>query len=326
VKTIWSSIPALIVIGAVLIPLGIYALLGVGEKILTGLSPNWALRWRPWLWLAIPMLVVAVVLVYPLVVTIFYAFRNAKSSDWTGLRNFTWAFSGDMMSVISNSLLWLVALPVGTVLLSLTAAVLFDRVKYERLAITIILLPTAISFTAASIIWRQLYSYQPPGQTQLGFLNAALTLIPGTEPVAWLQTPLVNSLCLIFVALWATIGVATLIVSAAVKGVPQELAEAATLDGAGAWRIFFTITLPLIVPALLVVLTTAAIFALKVFDIVFVMTNGNFGTDVVANRMYAELFTTNHLGHASAIAVILLLVAMPIALINMRQFKREMAK
>lgn len=325
-KTIWSSIPALIVIGALVIPLGVYAILGVGEKVLAGLRPTRAIRWRPWLWLAIPMLVVAVILIYPLVITIFYAFRNARSSDWAGFRNFTWAFSGDMVSVMSNSLLWLVALPVGTVLLSLAAAVLFDRVKYERLAVTIILLPTAISFTAASIIWRQLYSYQPPGQTQLGFLNAALTLIPGTEPVAWLQTPLVNSLCLIFVALWATIGVATLIVLAAVKGVPQELAEAATIDGAGPWRILFTITLPLIVPALLVVLTTAAIFALKVFDIVFVMTNGNFGTDVVANRMYAELFTTSNLGHASAIAVILLLVAMPVALINMRQFRREMVK
>ncbi len=325
-KTIWSSIPALIVIGAVLIPLGVYAILGVGEKLLTGLNATRAGRWRPWLWLSMPLLIVGVILIYPLVVTIFYAFRNAKSSDWVGFKNFTWAFSGDMVGVISNSLLWLVALPVGTVLLALTAAVLFDRVKYERLAITIVLLPTAISFTAASIIWRQLYSYQPPGQTQLGLLNAVVMLIPGTEPVAWLQTPLVNSLCLIFVALWATIGVATLIVSAAVKNVPQELAEAATLDGAGPWRILFTITLPMIVPALLVVLTTAAIFALKVFDIVFVMTNGNFGTDVVANRMYAELFTTNHLGHASGIAVILLIVAMPIALINMRQFQREAAK
>ena len=324
--TIWTSIPALIVIGAVLIPLAVYSALGVGEKILAGLQPLVAGRIRPWLWLTPPLLVVVGVLIYPLFVTIYYAFRNARGTDWSGWRNFSWSFSGDMVSVISNSLLWLVALPLGTVLLSVLAAVLFDRVKYERIAITIVLLPTAISFTAASIIWRQLFSYQPPGSVQLGLLNALWTLIPGNQPVAWLQTPILNSLCLIFVALWASIGVATLIISAAVKNVPSELIDAATIDGASPFRIFFTITLPLIVPALLVVLTTAGIFSLKVFDIVFVITNGNFGTDVVANRMYAELFTTNHLGHASAIAVILLIVALPIAFINARQFQREAAK
>jgi len=324
--TIWTSIPALIIIGAVLIPLAVYASLGVGEKILAGLQPLLAGRIRPWVWLAPPLLIVLLVLIYPLFVTIFYAFRNARGVDWAGFRNFTWSFSGDMVAVISNSLLWLVVLPLGTVLLSVLAAVLFDRVKYERLAITIVLLPTAISFTAASIIWRQLFSYQPPESVQLGLLNALWTMIPGNEPMAWLQTPILNSLCLIFVALWASIGVATLIISAAVKNVPSELIDAATIDGAGPFRIFFMITLPLIVPALLVVLTTAGIFSLKVFDIVFVMTNGNFGTDVVANRMYAELFTTNHLGHASAIAVILLIVALPIAVINARQFQRETAK
>ncbi len=103
-KSIWSSIPALIVIGAVLIPLGVYALLGVGEKLLTGLSSARAGRWRPWLWLwlAMPLLIVGVILIYPLVVTILYAFRNAKSVDWVGVKNFTWSFSGDMVGVISN--------------------------------------------------------------------------------------------------------------------------------------------------------------------------------------------------------------------------------
>ena len=323
-RSIWASIPALMIIGAILIPLGIYAILGVGETVLTGRSTETAKRWRPWLWLALPLLMMGMILLYPLLLTIFYAFRNAKSTDWVGMENFVWSFSGNMGSVMANSLLWLIVLPVGTVVLSLLAAILFDRVKYERLAITIILLPTAISFTAASIIWRQFYSYQPPGSRQLGAVNAAWTLIPGNQPVAWLLTPTVNSLSLIFVALWASIGVATLIVSAAVKNVPQELAEAAKLDGAGELRIFYHITLPSILPALLVVFTTAAIFALKVFDIVFVMTNGNFGTNVVANRMYAELFTSNNLGHASAIAVLLLLVALPVALLNMRQFRKEL--
>jgi alpha-glucoside transport system permease protein len=310
---IWTSVPGLIVIGAILIPLAVYAYLGVAERLLVGLQPRRATRWRPLAWLAI----------YPLLTTVLYAFGNADATGWTGVDNFVWAFSDDMLSVIANSLLWLVVLPIGTVILSLVAAVLFDKVKYEQLAITIVLLPTAISFTAASIIWRQLFSFQPQGATQLGLLNALITHIPGVKPIPWLLTPTVNSLCLIFVALWASLGVAALIVSAAVKNVPIELSEAATLDGAGPRRIFFLITLPNIVPALLVVTTTEAIFALKVFDIVYVMTNGNFNTDVVANRMYAELFTTNNLGHASAIAVILLIAALPIVFVNMRQFQNE---
>lgn len=156
-------------------------------------------------------------------------------------------------------------------------------------------------------------------------LNALWTAT-GAAPVPWLQTPFVNTLCLIFVAVWSSLGVAALILSAAVKNVPAELVEASRLDGAGEWRIFRSITLPSILPAVLVVVTTEVIFALKVFDIVYVMTNGNFGTDVIANKMYSELFAANNLGHASAIAVILLVVALPIVIINIRQFRAEEAR
>jgi alpha-glucoside transport system permease protein len=326
VNAIRTSIPGLLIIGAVLIPMAIYAALGVGERMLDGLQPPRARRWRPWLWLAAPMAVVGIILIYPLVVTVIYAFGNATTTGWVGFRNFIWAFSGDMTGVIANTGLWVLVLPIATVIMALAVGVLFDRIRYERLAMTLIILPTAISFTAAAIIWRQFYSFQPDGSEQLGLLNAVWTLIPGNQPLPWLQTPIVNSLCLIFVALWASLGLAALIISAAVKNVPAELVEAARLDGAGPWRILFNITLPSIVPALLVVLTTEVIFSLKVFDIVYVMTNGNFGTDTVANRMYSELFTANHLGRASAIAVILLIAALPVVFLNVRQFRNEAAR
>jgi alpha-glucoside transport system permease protein len=135
----------------------------------------------------------------------------------------------------------------------------------------------------------------------------------------------VNTLALIFVAVWSSLGVAALILSAAVKNVPVELLEAARLDGAGEWRVFRSITLPSILPAVMVVVTTEVIFALKIFDIVYVMTNGNFNTNTIANRMYFELFAANNLGHASAIAVILLVVALPVVFINIRQFRAEEA-
>ena len=322
---ITSSIPALILIGAVGIPAVIYLSLGLGERILSRFRTTAAGRLRPWVWLLLPLLIVGLILLYPLVTTMVLAFANADSSQWVGFDNFGWAFTGDMIAVLGNNVIWLIAFPIGTLVLALIVAILFDRVKYERVAMTLIILPTAISFTAGAIIWRQLYSYQPPGTETRGLLNALWTLIPGAEPVPWLLTPVVNTLALIFVAIWSSLGIAALILSAAVKNVPQELVEAARIDGAGEWRIFGSITLPSILPAVLVVFTTTVIFALKVFDIVYVMTNGNFDTDTIANRMYSELFAADNLGHASAIAVILLIVALPIVIINIRQFRAEEA-
>ncbi|MCU1477698.1 MAG: Sugar transporter permease [Subtercola sp.] len=322
-SAIMTSIPALIVIGAVVIPLLVYLVLGVGEKILGVVGGRTAKRLRPWFWMLIPLALMAIILVYPMVETIISSFLNAQGTGWAGLNNFAWAFSGTMLGVLGNNLLWLIVFPLGTLILALIVAVLFDRVKYERFAMTLVVLPTAISFAAGSIIWRQIYEYQPAGTAQTGLLNALWTLIPGNQPVAWLQADVVNNFALIFVAVWSSLGVAALILSAAVKSVPAELTEAARLDGANEWRIFRSVTLPNILPSVLVVATTEVIFALKIFDIVYVMTNGNFNTNTIANQMYFELFSSQNLGHASAIAVILLVVAIPIVIINIRQFRAE---
>lgn len=320
-----SSVPALLLIGAVAIPAVAYLALGLGERILVRFGAAHQRRLRPWLWLLGPLALIALVLLYPVIATLVSAFRNADGSAWSGLSNFAWAFTGSMLDVLGNNVVWLIVFPIVTLVLALVSAVLFDRVRYEKLAMTIIILPTAISFTAGSIIWRQIYSYNGAGDSR-GTLNALVELIPGASAIPWLQTPVVNTLCLIFVAVWSSLGVAALILSAAVKNVPAELVEASRLDGAGEWRIFRSITLPAISPAVLVVLTTQVIFALKVFDIVYIMTNGNFGTDVIANRLYSELFAANDLGHASAIAVILLIVALPIVIVNIRQFRAEEAR
>ena len=243
-----NNVPVLILIGAVVVPAIVYLILGLGEGILKrfGASGNGV---RPWLWLLVPLLVIGVVLIYPLIATIVYAFFGADGSTAVGLDNFTWSVQGEMRSVIGNNIIWLIAFPVITLVLALVAAVLFDKVRYEKLAMSIILLPTAISFVAGSVIWRQIYVYSPPGTPQRGTLNALWTLIPGTGPVAWLQTPVVNTLALVFVAVWSTLGISALIFSAAVKTVPAEMLEAARMDGAGEWRIFRSMVLPSIVPA-----------------------------------------------------------------------------
>jgi alpha-glucoside transport system permease protein len=322
-NSIMTNVPAVIVLGAVVIPLIVYAILGVGEKALQLIGGRAAGRIRPWFWFLLPLALMAIILVYPMVVTVVDAFRNAQGGSWVGLDNFGWAFSGQMRDVLGNNLIWIIVFPLGTLVLALIVAVLFDKVRYERFAMTLVVLPTAISFAAASIIWRQIYDYAPTGQTQTGLLNALWTLIPGNRPVAWLQTSSVNNYTLIFVAVWSSLGVAALILSAAVKGVPSELIEAARLDGANEWRIFFSVIMPNIMRTVLVVVTTEIIFALKIFDIIYVMTNGNFNTNTIGNEMYFELFSSQDLGRASAIAVLLLIVAVPVMIVNIRQFRAE---
>jgi len=318
-----DNVPLLIIVGAIGIPILVYLILGASDRIAGMLPRPFSRRVRPWVWLFGPVVLIALVLLYPFVSTVITSFMNANATQGVGFANFVWAFQGTMLDVIGNNILWLIAFPIGTLILALIAAVLFDKVKYERAAMTLVIMPTAISFTAGSVIWTQMYSYQPPGSTQIGTINALITLIPGVQPVPWLQTPFVNNLALIFIAVWLGLGVAVLILSAAVKGISPELVEAARLDGAGEWRVFRSVTFPSIAPAVLVVVTTEVIAALKVFDIVYVMTNGNYNTDVIANQMYNELFTVNDLGKASAIAVILLVAALPIVFINIHQFRAE---
>lgn len=319
---ILTSIPALIVLGALGVPLVVYLLVGLGDGAISR-SRTVSQRLRPWWWLLLPLALMGLILVYPLVETAVLSFFDARGREPVGLENYAWTFGSAVTDVLVNTGVWIVVYPLGTVVLALLAALLFDRVRYEKLAMTLIVLPSAVSFTAASVIWRQFYSFQPANAEQRGTVNALFTLIPGVEPVAWLQTRGLNTLALIFVAVWSTLGLSALILSAALKNVPAELVEAARLDGAGFWIVLRRVTLPSIAPALLVVVTTSIIFALKVFDIVFVMTNGNFGTDTIANRMYYELFAANNLGHASAIAVLLLLVAIPVVVLNIRQFEAE---
>lgn len=312
----------LILAGAIGIPVLVYLALGLGEKIVSTLPLGLGQQVRPWVWFCMPMLLVVVILIFPVIVTLFTSLMNARSDGFVGFDNYAWAFSGTMLGIVRNNIVWLVVFPLITLVLALVSAVLFDKVRYEPLAMTAVLLPTAISFTAGSVIWTQMYSFQPAGSAQIGTLNAVLGLF-GAKPTAWLIQPVVNNLALIFIAVWLQLGIATLILSSAIKNVGSDMIEAARLDGAGEWRIFFSIVLPNILPSIMVVLTTMIIAALKVFDIVYVMTAGNFGTDVIANRLYYELFSAQDLGHASAIAVVLLLSALPIALINIFQFRAE---
>jgi alpha-glucoside transport system permease protein len=295
------------------------------EAAITRLPPGRQSRVRPWMWLAPALVLMAVFLVYPAVQTLYLSLLGPRSDSFAGLRNYVFALtSPEMRPALRNNLLWLVAFTAGTVGFGLAMAVLADRVRYEAAVKSALFFPMAISFVAAGVIWKFVYEFRPGGTPQVGLLNALLVgLVPGFQPVAWLVHPALNNLALIAVGIWVWVGFCLVILSAALKAIPAELLEAARVDGAGEGAVLARVILPLLGPTITVTATTMVIFALKAFDVVYVMTNGNFGTDVIANRMYKEMFNFRDFGRASAIAVLLFVATVPAVVANIRRFGRQ---
>jgi alpha-glucoside transport system permease protein len=282
---------------------------------------------RPWLWLLPALGFLFFFLIFPTILTVLRSFQGAVAGAWVGLENYSWFFtSPDALIALRNSLVWVVVLTLFTVGLGLLIAVLVDRVRYESVAKSVIFVPLAISMTAAGVIWRFMFDYQSPGSPQTGTLNGILSAF-GAGPISWLQVDTLglNTIFLIIVMGWMWTGFAMVILSAALKGISAELLEAARVDGANEWQVFRGIVFPLLLPTIAVVSTTIVITALKAFDIIYVMTNGNFGTQVIASQMIKESFTFGNFGHGSALAVILLLAIIPIMGLNINRFRAQEA-
>ena len=318
-------------ITAVIVVIGVPAVL-VGyiwatEQVLRVVPERRKPAVRPWLWLAPALVFLAVFLIYPMIGTIVHSLQDNAGKVFVGLNNYAWFLgSPDALSALKNNVLWLIFLTLFVVGFGLLVAVLVDRVRYESVAKSVIFIPLAVSMVAASVIWLYMYEYKPPGAVQTGTLNAAAGLF-GAGPVPWLQVQAfsVNTFMLIIVMAWMWTGFGMVIISAALKGINPELMEAARMDGATEWQVFRRIIFPLLVPTLVVVSTTMIITALKAFDIVFTMTNGNLNTNVIANQMYSEMFKFGQYGHASAIAVVLLLAIIPIMFFNIGRFRQQEA-
>jgi len=289
------------------------------------LPHKWRSRILPCIYLAPALLVLTAYLILPTLNTIYISFLDRRSQNFVGLENYQFAFTSEAMLVaFRNNLLWLVLVTGFSVGFGLILAVLMDKVRYEPLAKSLIFLPMAISFVGASVIWRFVYAFRPAGSAQIGLLNGIVTSL-GFEPVGWLVERSINNFALIAIMIWLQTGFCLVLLSAAVKGIPTDIIEAARMDGASEVKIFWRITIPMIRSTLAVVTTTVVIMVLKVFDIVFVMTAGNQGTEVIASRMIKEMFNYRDYGRGSAIAVILLLVIIPIMVVNIRRFRQQEA-
>jgi len=279
---------------------------------------------RPWLFLLPALLILTVYLVYPVFVSIRFSFMDKEGDDFVGLANYTWMV-GDakFRESMVNNMAWLVVVPALSTFFGMLAAALTDRIRWGNFAKAMIFMPMAISMIGAAVIWKLVYEFRDGAQEQIGILNA-ITVASGGAPQTWLTNPGINSFLLMIVLVWVQTGFAMVILSAALRGIPEETVEAAVLDGASPLQIFFKIKVPQIWGTILVVWTTITITVLKVFDIVYAMTNGQWGTQVLGNMMYNLQFTSGDTGKASAVALVIMLLVLPVMIWNIRNAAKEM--
>ena len=318
----------LIVLVAVIV--GVFGVWGLywGMDFSIGQLPEaWGEKILPYAFVGPALVILAVYLVYPAINTIIISFFDATSDEFVGLENYGFVFTDDsMLRSVRNTLGWIVIVPAVAVSVGLAFATLADKLRRgEALAKSLIFLPMAVSFVGASIVWKFIYSFRPEGfGTQIGLLNGAKVAL-GQAPTAWLSSEPWNNLYLMVIMIWLQTGFAMVILSAAIKAVPDDILEAARIDGATELQVFWRVVIPSILSSLVVVTTTMVITVLKIFDIVWVMTNGDTGTEVIAERMIRWFFRNGHFGRGAAIAVVLFIAIIPIMLLNVKRFRAEEA-
>ena len=267
------------------------------------------------------VIMIAVGLLYPGLRTIFESFRNAGGTEFVGMENYKTIFtSPDQLVVLRNTAVWVILTPIMATLIGLVYAVLIDKARVEALAKALIFLPMAISLVGASLIWKFVYDYRAAENEQIGLANQLLKMV-GLDTYRFLLTEPWNTVFLIVIMIWVQAGFAITVLSASIKAIPDDIIEAARLDGVSGFRMFRYITVPSIRPALIVVLTAISITTLKVFDIVRTTTGGNFNTSVLANEFYTQSFRSFNNGLGAALAVLLFLLVIPIVVYNIRQMR-----
>ena len=279
---------------------------------------------RPWLFLGPAILTLTLYLIYPVIASLWLSFHDKSGQAFVGAANYRWLLSDPgFRESIFNNFLWLLVVPAASTFLGLLAAALTDRIAWGNLAKSLIFMPMAISFVGAAVIWRFVYDYRAEGSDQIGLLNAIVTGFGG-DPQAWIALPFWNNFFLMVILIWIQTGFAMVILSAALRGIPEETIEAAVLDGANGIQIFLRIMVPQIWGTIAVVWTTITITVLKVFDIVLAMTNGQWNSNVLANLMFDWMFRGGgDFGRGAAIAIVIMVLVIPITIWNIRHARTE---
>ena len=268
--------------------------------------------------------ILLIYILYPVLETIRLSFFDKYGRDFVGISNYIWAINDpEFRRGILNNLGWLVIVPTLSTFFGLIIANLADRIWWGTLAKSIIFMPLAISFVGAGVIWKFIYDYRGPGDQQIGFLNAIVVSL-GFEPQAWITIPIWNNVFLMAIMIWIQTGLALVIFSAALRSIPKEMIEASRIDGASELKIFFSIIIPYLEQTILVIWTLITIIVLRIFDIIFAMTNGEWQTGVLANLMYDWMFRGGgDSGRGSVLAIVIMLGVIPILLWNLYKHKQE---
>jgi len=262
-------------------------------------------------------------LIIPAIRTFVFSFMNPDSNGWVGFDNYYWMTQDpNIKTIMINTILWIMVVPIFTAALALLLAIMLDRIKHESIPKSLLFMPMAISFVGASIIFKFVYEYRDPGEVQIGLLSSVVDFLGGT-PKDWMLSKPLNTFLLMIIYVWTQMGFGMVILSAAIKAVPADIVEASSLDGASGWCLFRNITFPMIKGTFIVVLATGVVGSLKLFDIVRTMTGGNFGTNVLANEMYSQVFVQFDQGKGSALAIVLFLLVTPILIYNIRSLRKE---
>jgi alpha-glucoside transport system permease protein len=320
---------------------GVALLYWVFNGIVEQLADQWKQRLQPFVFVGPAMAILFWYLAFPVLRTFWLSlfdrdgppkdvsiFAALQSDAFVGMSNYVALFSQRLLQeAIRNNLMWIIFGSTFSVILGLLVAVLADRSRFERVAKTLIFLPMAISFVGASVIWNFIYEVRPAELPQIGVLNAIVVALGGSPHPwdKWVAVAPWNNLFLILIVVWLQTGFSMVLFSAALKGIPEELLEAGRVDGASEVQIFFGIMIPYIMGTIITVWTTIVIFTLKIFDVVWVMTGGQFGTHVIATQFYRQSFTARNSGIGSAIAIVLLLSVIPVMIYNLRQFREQEA-
>ena len=306
---------------------GVGILYAVSNWLVEQLPTQCVSRLQPFVFVGPALAILFWFLALPTLRTLDLSLKDATGQRYIGLQNYIFALTDRiMLEAFRNNLLWMIFGTLFCVGLGLVIAVLADRSRFESVYKAIIFMPMAISFVGAGVIWKFVYTYKGEGVgiSEIGLLNA-IVLALGGQSQPWLQLPPWNNFFLIVIMVWLQTGFAMVVISSAIKGISSEVLEAARVDGANEFQVFFKIIVPSIQGTLLTVTTTIVIFSLKLFDIVRVMTGGNYGTNVIANEFYIQRFTYGSAGRASAIAIVLLIAVIPVMIYNLRQFRERRA-
>ena len=279
---------------------------------------------RALIFIAPAFFILIVYILYPVFETVRLSFYDKYGRDFVGISNYIWALQNpEFKRAILNNLGWLLIVPTLSTFFGLVIANLADRLWWGTIAKSLIFMPMAISFVGAGVIWKFIYDYRGPGDQQIGFLNAIIVSL-GYEPQAWLTIPIWNNLFLMAVMIWIQTGLAMVIFSAALRGVPKDMLEAARIDGANELKIFTSIIIPYLQQTILVIWTIITILVLKIFDIILALTNGMWQTDVLANLMYDWMFRGGgDSGRGSVFAIIIMIAVIPIMILNIYRHKEE---